>query len=126
MKNSRKPIQMLRIVLIGAAESERREINRRLLRAAVVDGIDADDLLQFPHEFDAAAILAPQQVSSQRVEQLLVAQKHVLIAPDRSVTRDQLEGLAKLAHDSPAQLRIMNPERALASSRVVHDCQARG
>jgi predicted dehydrogenase len=123
MKKIHKPIDVLRVALIGAAESVRREISRRLLRATLINQSDDANILQRLNDFDAAIIIAPESCRdvAHKIEQLLVARKHVLLSPDRSVTRELTERFANLANEAQVDFVIRHSHHDLPPMQILKD-----
>jgi predicted dehydrogenase len=99
---------MLGVRLHSDREDVWRDAARRLHRAAIDSGsIDAE-------LFDGAVRAKPQAI-----EQTLAAGRHVLVAAEPCLTRDELDALAATAAKQGVTFAVVNPDRWLPSRQLV-------
>lgn len=99
---------MLRLRLHTDREDVWRDAARRLHRATfAADAADAE-------LFDGATLAKPRAI-----EQALTAGRHVLVAAEPCLTREELETLAAAATKNGVTLAVVHPDRCLPSRRLV-------
>src|SRR6478736_808158 len=85
-----------------------RDAARRLHRATIGGGAESAEL------FDGAVHAKPQAT-----EAALAAGRHVLVAAEPCLTREELDSVAAVATKKGVTFDVMNPDRCLPSRQLV-------
>lgn len=117
---------MIRLAMSGMDETTCHEVSLRL-RDVLIAPFDANSIDHVPADAcDAVAIVGATTPGLAEVEQYIASGKHVLLATDTRLLRDQIELFARTARKTKAHLSVVNPDHALPSRQLIRQQIASG
>jgi predicted dehydrogenase len=110
---------MIRLAVSGAEEATWREVVRRLRGAAIEAFLAEARGREPPGAWHAVVFVGRRRLEKATIERFLGAGKHVLLAAEPCLSRDDLETLWGNARQSGVQLAVVNPDRYLPSRQLI-------
>lgn len=108
---------MIRLVVFGDETACLAAAKR--LRGAVVECCLDASCLVVPPAGEAVLLVEPHPQAAEVIQSCLAAGKHVLAVVQRELASAALQNLSALARKKRVQLAIVNPDRFLASRRLI-------